>query len=42
MARVVDFVGALGRDFSMWTDAGYEAAAVGSDWEAVGESFRAV
>lgn len=25
----------------MWTDAGYEAAAVGSDWDAVGESLQA-
>ena len=26
----------------MWTNAGYEAATVGSDREAVGEAFRAV
>lgn len=42
MARALDFTGALRRDFSMWTDIEYEAAGIGSDWEAVGEAFRAV
>lgn len=42
MARALDFTGALRRDFSMWTDIEYEAAGIGSDWEAVGDAFRAV
>ncbi len=42
MARALDFTGALRKDFSKWTEVEYEAAGIGSDWEAVGAAFRAV
>lgn len=42
MASALDFSGALRNDFSGWTDIEYESEGIASDWNAVGEAFRAV
>lgn len=41
MASAFDFAGKLRRNFSKWTDIEYEGEGIASDWDAVGESFRA-
>lgn len=42
MASAFDFAGTLRRNFSKWTDIEYEGEGIASDWNAVGEAFRAV
>ena len=41
MASAFDFAGTLRRNFSKWTDIEYEGEGIASDWDSVGESFRA-